>query len=95
MVIAYRMSPLSYAVGRALVRGVEFIGMPNILAGRKVVPELIQGAVTAANLARAAEAMLAEPQRVATVAALGELRRQLGSPGAAGRVARMAAELIR
>ena len=95
MVIAYRMSALSYAVGWALVRGVEFIGMPNILAGRKVVPELIQGAVTAANLARAAEAMLAEPQRGATVAALGELRRQLGSPGAAGRVARMAAELIR
>src|ERR1700752_1300185 len=42
MVIAYKMSALTYGLGRLLVRGVDFIGMPNILAGRQVVPELIQ-----------------------------------------------------
>src|SRR5581483_4393693 len=90
MVIAYKMSPLSYGVARALVRGVGFIGMPNILAGRQIVPELIQGRVTAANLVSTAEPLLEEPRRTETIAALGAIRAQLGEPGAAGRVAEIA-----
>lgn len=90
MVIAYKMSPLSYAVARALVRGVGFIGMPNILAGRSIVPELIQREVTAENLVRAAEPMLAEPCRGETIAALASIRSRLGAPGAAARVAELA-----
>lgn len=94
MVIAYKMSPLSYAVARALVRGVGFIGMPNILAGRKIVPELIQREVSAENFVRAADPMLAEPGRSETIAALKTIRSRLGAPGAAARVAEIALGMI-
>jgi lipid-A-disaccharide synthase len=94
MVIAYKMSPVTYTLARMLVRGVDFIGMPNILAGRAIVPELIQGDVTAAHLVRAAEPLLAEPLHSETAAALRELRASLGAAGAAGRVAAMALEMM-
>jgi len=94
MVIAYKISSLTYTVARMLVRGVDFIGMPNILAGRAIVPELIQGDVTAVNLVRAAEPLLAEPLHGETAAALRAVRSSLGSPGAADRVAAMAVEMM-
>ncbi len=50
MIIVYRVSPLSYLVGRLLV-GVEYIGLPNIVAGEGVVPELIQEDVTPEKIA--------------------------------------------
>ena len=50
MIIVYRVSPLSYFIGRFLV-GVEHIGLPNIVAGEGVVPELIQKNVTPENIA--------------------------------------------
>jgi lipid-A-disaccharide synthase len=77
-----------------LVTGVDFIGMPNILAGRQIVPELIQRDVTADKLVRAAEPLLSDTIRAETVAALKALREKLGSPGAAGRVATIALEMI-
>lgn len=94
MVIAYKLSSLSYLLGRLLVRGVESLGMPNILAGRRIVPELLQGEVTAAKLVRAAENLLIEPVRSETIAALAALRGRLGAPGAGARVAEMALEMI-
>ncbi len=92
-VIAYKLTALSYTLGRILVRGVEFFGLPNILAGKKIVPELLQREVTARNLVRAAEPMLTPTIRSQTVAALGDLRAKLGAPGAAARVAAMAIEM--
>jgi lipid-A-disaccharide synthase len=94
MVIAYKMSPVTYRLARILVRGVDYIGMPNILAGRGIVPELIQGEVTAAQLVRAAEPMLDEPLHAETAAALRAVRESLGEPGASGRVAAMALEMM-
>ncbi len=93
-VIAYKVSPLTYILGRMLVTGVDFIGMPNILAGRQIVPELIQGEVTAENLVRAAEPLLSDAIRTETVAAMSALREKLGAPGAAGRVAAIALGMI-
>ena len=93
-VIAYKVSPLTYILGRMLVTGVDFIGMPNILAGHKIVPELIQGEVTVENLVRAAEPLLGDTIRAETVTALGALREKLGAPGAAGRVAAIALGMI-
>jgi lipid-A-disaccharide synthase len=94
MVIAYKMSAVSYILGRLLVTGVDFIGMPNILAGRQIVPELIQWEVTPSNLVSAAAPMLAEPLHSETAAALKALRHNLGAPGAAARVAAMALEMM-
>jgi lipid-A-disaccharide synthase len=94
MVIAYKMSSLSYMIGRLLIRGVNFIGMPNLLAGRRLVPELIQHEVTPANLVRSAEPMLDNSLHDATADELRGLRTQLGEPGAARRVAKLAVEMI-
>jgi lipid-A-disaccharide synthase len=94
MVVAYKMSPVTYALARVLVRGVDFIAMPNILAGRELVPELLQGSVTARNLIRAAENLMVEPLRTETKSALLALRAQLGEPGAAARVAAVALEMM-
>lgn len=94
MVIAYKMSAFTYSLGRILIRGVEHVGMPNILAGRRIVPELIQWQVTAENLVRAAEPMLSRPLRDETAAALAAVRASLGAPGGADRVAAMALEMI-
>ena len=93
MVIAYKVSALTYILGRMLVTGVEFIGMPNILAGKKIVPELIQGEMTANNLVRAAEPLLSDAIHRETAAALHSLRDLLGAPGAAARVAAIALEI--
>ncbi|HLH75877.1 MAG TPA: lipid-A-disaccharide synthase [Candidatus Binataceae bacterium] len=94
MVIAYRVAPVTYAVARLLVTGVEHIGMPNILAGEQVVPELIQRQVSGRDLAAAAAPLLEASRRAATVARLRQLRPMLGAPGAARRVAALAAEML-
>jgi lipid-A-disaccharide synthase len=94
MVIAYKMSPLTYVLGRLLIHGVKFIGMPNLLAGRPIVPELIQWQVTPRNLVRAAEPMLAESLHAEVAASLRSVAQSLGTPGAAGRVADIALGMI-
>ena len=95
MVIVYRLGPLSYFLGRLLVRGVKFIGMPNIVAGRAVVPELLQGRATGGRIAAAARAVLDDPSRhAAIVEALREVRTRLGRGGAAGRAAAIALEML-
>jgi lipid-A-disaccharide synthase len=96
MVIVYRLGPVSYGLGRLLVRGVSSIGMPNIVAGREVVPELLQRQVTGPRIAAAARALLEDPARyAATVEGLRDVRRRLGRGGAAGRAAAIAVEMLR
>jgi lipid-A-disaccharide synthase len=88
MVVLYRLSRVSYAIARRLVRGVAHISLPNILVGRGVVPELIQDAATPEALARAALVLLADDAaRAAQRAGLLEARAQLGEPGAGLRAA--------
>jgi lipid-A-disaccharide synthase len=95
MVIVYRLGPLSYGLGRMLVRGVRWIGMPNIVADREVVPELLQRQATGTRIAAAARALLDDPGRhAATVDALRDVRRRLGRGGAAGRAAAIALEML-
>jgi lipid-A-disaccharide synthase len=93
-VISYKVSALTYIIGRILITGVEFIGMPNILAGKKIVPELIQDEMNARNLVRAAEPLLNPTMRAATIGELRALREKLGTPGAARRVALTALEMV-
>lgn len=57
MVIAYRVSPLTYAIAKRVIK-VKYIGLPNILSDRWVVPEFIQEEMTPENLAQAALNML-------------------------------------
>ncbi len=93
MVITYRLSPLSYWLGRLLIR-VEHIGMVNIIAGERVVPELIQSEVTAERILAETRRLLRPEVHRAVVAKLEAVRRRLGPPGAPGRVADMAMRLL-
>jgi lipid-A-disaccharide synthase len=87
MVIVYRLAPLTYKVGRPFVK-VDTFGMVNLLAGRRVVPELIQDDFTPARVADETVTLLTDPARAAEMRrALGEVRGALGEPGATTRAA--------
>jgi len=87
MVVVYRVRQLSYTIGRALVR-VDHIALPNLVAGRRVVPELVQRACTPEAVADQLAKFLDCPETAAAVReALVEVRRQLGSPGVFERAA--------
>jgi lipid-A-disaccharide synthase len=58
-VVVYRVSPLTYEIARRVVK-VPFVAMVNLVAGRLVVPELIQNAFTAANIVRQIEPLLSD-----------------------------------
>jgi lipid-A-disaccharide synthase len=94
MIILYRVSLLTYIVGRLLIR-IPWIGLANIVAGRPVVPELIQHEVTPERIAREACGMLSDPERLQRMQAeLGTIKASLGKPGASLRVAQMMYEMI-
>ena len=94
MVIVYRLSWLTYALARLLVR-VSHIGMVNIIAGESVVPELIQSDVTADKIVAESRAILQDPElRKRIVSKLSQVREKLGSPGASERVAEIAFSMI-
>jgi lipid-A-disaccharide synthase len=91
MVIMYRVAAPTFALARLLVH-VEHIGMPNIILGRRVFPELVQGDVTPEKLVAAVQDV--NTRRDELSVALRELRGKLGTPGAAERAACMALELM-
>jgi lipid-A-disaccharide synthase len=94
MVIAYRLNPISWRIGRSRVR-VPHIGLVNLVAGERVVPELLQEKVTPESLAESLGPLLddgVERERVKT--ALAGVRQRLGEPGAAERTARLALGLL-
>lgn len=93
MVIIYRLSPLSYWLGRLLVR-VDHIGMVNIIAGERVVPELIQNEVTADRIVAETRRLLRPEVNRSVVRKLAAVRHRLGPSGAPGRVADMALSLL-
>lgn len=94
MAIVYRMAPLTYAIGRRLVK-VPYIGLANIVAGEGVVREFIQERATPANLATEILAILGDPDYSRRIrAGLAKVRENLGEPGCAGRVARMLLALL-
>lgn len=87
MVVVYKTSPLTFTIGRMLVN-VKNIGLVNIVAGKTVVPEFIQGEMTAENLAKAVGRIFDDPVYAGQVRReLGVIRERLGGPGASARVA--------
>ena len=92
MVVVYRLSPLTYRLGRRFVR-VNTFAMANLVAGKRVVPELIQHDFTPEAVAREALAVLTDPAHAASIRReLREVRARLGTPGASRRAARAVLE---
>lgn len=87
VIVTYRLNALTWALARRAVH-VEHIAMANLVAGRRVLPELVQNEATPGALAGVASAWLRDPAaRAAAVRGLREARGRLGPPGAADRAA--------
>ncbi len=95
LVVAYRTDRVSYALARRFV-SVPHIGLVNVVAGREVAREFIQAAVDPVRIAPVLSELIdsGSPGRTTMLAGLQGVRDQLGEPGAADRVARMALELV-
>ena len=87
MVVVYRVSPLTAILAKPLVR-TRFFSMVNLIAGREVLPELIQKDFTPEKVAAEALRLLRDSLVTAAMRAeLAEVRRKLGPPGAVERAA--------
>jgi lipid-A-disaccharide synthase len=87
MVVVYRFSWLSWVIARALVK-VAHVALVNLLAGRRLVPELLQGEANGERMAAEIDRLLDDrAARDEQIAGLRLVRASLGEPGAAGRVA--------
>jgi len=94
LAIVYRVGWLNHAIARRLVR-LTRIGLPNIVAGREVAPEFVQGDFRAPAVAAALARWLDDPgERERARAALAVVREKLGGPGASRRVAGLAWDLV-
>jgi lipid-A-disaccharide synthase len=94
MVVVYRVAPFTAWVVRHLVH-TQLFAMVNVLAGKEVVPELIQEAFTPDNVVRETERLLGSAEaREAMRRELGRVREKLGPPGAIERAADIIAEMI-
>jgi lipid-A-disaccharide synthase len=94
MVIVYKVSRLSYWVGRALIR-VRHIGLVNLIAGKETARELLQEEVNPERIAEEALCLLRDPVLYGkAVESMAEVRRSLGEPGAASRAARIVLSLL-
>ncbi|HET7217866.1 MAG TPA: lipid-A-disaccharide synthase [Vicinamibacterales bacterium] len=95
MVVVYRLSPLTYRLGRPFVQ-VDTFAMANLVAGRSIVPELIQADFTAAAVAERALALLTDRAAADRMRAdLRSVKARLGAPGASRRAAAAIAAVAR
>jgi len=94
MVIAYKLAPITYRLGRWLVK-TPFIGLPNIVAGKSIVKEFIQHEATAENLAAEVLHILADGAYADDMKAdLNRVKCALGQGGASKNMAELALELL-
>jgi len=95
MVIVYKVSGVSYYIGKKIIK-VEHIGLANIIAGKTIVPELIQDEANPERIAMEVINILNDKIRMDTMKeALYKIREALGQPGAAGRAAKLACGMLK
>jgi len=96
MIIIYKMSPVTYWLGKMLVRSrVKNFGLVNLIAGRDISPELLQGKASSNNIAEMAFKMVNDASGLKKVKnELLEIRDGLGGPGASRRVADIALNML-
>jgi lipid-A-disaccharide synthase len=90
MVIIYKLKWLTWLLANLLVRGVQWIGLPNLILQKKAVPELIQQAASAEKIAQQLSEWIDSPKKAEAVRSdLRELRKKLGSEGVTSQVAKI------
>ncbi len=95
MLVIYKTSWLTYWLGRFLIQ-LPYLSMVNVLAGEKVVPEFLQGAMEPERLAKAALQILRNPKGAEAMAGrIRDVAKKLGGPGAAARAAGEVEEVLR
>jgi lipid-A-disaccharide synthase len=94
MLVSYRLSPITYWLGRLLVK-TPFIGLPNIVAGKRIVKEFIQYEATPENLSAEILNILNDTIYAQQIKAdLVEVNKRLGLGGGSKRMAELALEMI-
>lgn len=94
MIIIYKVSPISYWLGKIMIK-INNIGLVNLIAGRKIVPELVQNKASPENIADKALAILNDSQGLEKLRnELCGIRDLLGGPGASERVADIALSML-
>ena len=89
LIVVYRVSPISWIIGKILVK-IKSIGLVNIVAGKKIAPEILQSDLTPSRLAREALSILKDEQLYAeTSAELLKVKKLLGEPGASKNAAKI------
>jgi len=94
MVIVYKVSPISYWIGRMVIK-VSYAGLVNLVGGEEVVPELIQGEATADRIAGEALTILGNTEiKENMIKKLNLIKEKLGKGGASEKTAEIALEMI-
>jgi len=94
MIVVYKTSPLTYMIGRQLVK-LDRIGMVNILLDEMVVPELIQSEANSENIFNTASIILSDMKTYEKMKnKLGNVKEKLGSDGASKKAARSILEIL-
>ncbi len=95
MLIVYKTSPMTFAIGKSLVK-LKNIGLINIVAGARIVPELWQNDVTPESIAATLYQLIVDKKLAATIReSLGRAKVKLGEKGASARAAKIALELLK
>jgi lipid-A-disaccharide synthase len=94
MVVVYKVSGISYAIGRRFIR-VDHISLVNLIAGCAVVPELIQEEANPERIAAEVRNIVTRHGNAKEMkASLASIRGKLGNPGASQRTARIACDML-
>jgi lipid-A-disaccharide synthase len=95
MVIVYKVGPLTYWLGRLLVR-ISFIGLPNIVAGKRIVEELVQHRATPGAICQEIRKILSDAAYASEISAnLLKVREKLGEGGGMERLAQVALQMLK
>lgn len=95
MIIVYKVSPVSFMLGKLLIK-VNNIGLVNLIAGKTLVPELIQKQASPQNIAAVAGRMLDNPRLLENIShSLLKIKKILGGPGASAKVSNIALKMLK
>ena len=92
-ILLYRVAPVTYFIAKFVV-GIDIVGLPNIIMGREVIPEVLQGAVTPARVKQELVKLMTDRAYEQKMRQdLLEVKHKLGEPGAVERVAKLVQEV--